>query len=168
MRSPLLYLKNVFVVGLKKIRYMSKFSAGIIQTFDKLHVEIHGSGKVKLGSYNQKRGNLYLVADGGKIIIGNHCFFNTGTCISSTEQIIIGDNCKIGNNVVIVDHDHNFKNDGENEFVSSKIEIGNGTWIGANVTILRGTKIGANAVIGAGCVIKGEVSEGEKVIQKRV
>ena len=168
MRSPILYLKNFVVIGIKKIRYMSRFSAGMIQTFDKLHVEIHGSGRVKLGSFNQNRGNLYLVADGGELIIGDHCFFNTGTCITTTEQIIIGDNCKIGNNVVIVDHDHNFKNDGEKEFISSKIEIGQGTWIGANVTILRGTKIGPNAVIGAGSVIKGVIPEGGKVIQKRV
>ena len=168
MRSPFIYLKNVLWVGLKKIRFGGHFSAGIIQSFDKAKVEIYKGGSIRLGSYNQNRGNLYLVADGGSIKIGDHCFFNTGASVSSVEQVKIGNGCKFGNNLVIVDHDHNFKNEGEEEFIHSKVEIGDNVWVGANVTILRGTKIGSNAVIGAGCVIKGIVAEGEKVIQERV
>ena len=70
------------------------------------------------------------------------------------NEIKIGDYCKFGNNLVIVDHDHNFKNN-YSEFVSSPIHIGNNVWCGANVTILRGTEIGDNCVIGAGTVVKG-------------
>ncbi len=167
MRSPFLYLKNSIVISIKKLRYGGRFSAGVVQSFDKLHVEIHKKGAVRLGSYNQCRGNLYLVADGGKIDIGNHCFFNTGCCVSSTEKVSIGDNCKFGNNLVIVDHDHNFKMIGSEEFVSSPVSIGKNCWIGANVTILRGTHIGNGCVIGAGTVVKGSVPDGVKLFQKR-
>jgi acetyltransferase-like isoleucine patch superfamily enzyme len=167
MRSPLLYLKNVIRICFGKIRYGGKFSAGIIQTFDRLHLEIHGKGMIRMGSYNQNRGNLYLVADGGKIEIGDHCFFNTGCCVSAVDSIRIGSGCKFGNNLVIVDHDHNFKDDNGPEFISSPVEIGDNNWIGANVTILRGTKIGNGCVIGAGSVVNGQVPDGSKIIQKR-
>ena len=73
--------------------------------------------------------------------------------VKSLEYIEIGDNCKFGNNLVIVDHDHNFRAYGNHshqnpEFLSSPIRIGNNVWVGANVTILRGTTIGDNCVIG--------------------
>lgn len=167
MRSPLLYIKNVIRVGFLKIRYGRRFKAGAIQTFDRLRVEMHGNGCISMGSFNQNRGNLYLVADGGKIEIGDHCFFNTGSCVTSTESVRIGSGCKFGNNLVIVDHDHNFRKEGDKEFISSPISIGNDCWVGANVTILRGTTIGKNCVIGAGSVVKGQVPDGTKIIQKR-
>ena len=106
MRAPTRYIKNAVWVILKKIRFGSRFSAGMIQTFDKPHVEIYKNGRIELGNYNQNRGNLYLVADGGHIKIGDHCFFNTGSSVTSVESVVIGNNCKFGNNVVIVDHDH--------------------------------------------------------------
>ncbi len=84
MRSPFLYFQNLIRMGLLKVRYGGKFSTGAVQTFHKLKVEIHRKGSVRLGSYNQNRGNLYLVADGGRIEIGDHCFFNTGCCVTAT------------------------------------------------------------------------------------
>lgn len=167
MRSPFLYLKNIIHVGCLKLRYGSRFTAGVIQTFEHLNVEIRAKGTITMGSFNQNRGNLYLVAQGGRIKIGNHCFFNTGACVTSVDQVKIGDNCKFGNNLVIVDHDHNFKNIGDSEFISSPVIIGDDCWVGANVTILRGTNIGKGTVIGAGSVVKGTVPENSRIIQKR-
>lgn len=167
MRSPFLYIKNVVKMGLLSLRFPGRFKAGAVQTFDRIRPEIHRGGTIRLGSYNQNRGELFLVADGGKIEIGDHCFFNTGCCVSATESVKIGNNCKFGNNLVIVDHDHNFKGEGNKEFISSPVEIGDDCWIGANVTILRGTTIGKKTVIGAGSVVKGRVPEGSRIIQKR-
>ncbi len=78
-----------------------------------------------------------------------------------------GSGCKFGNNLVIVDHDHNFRKEGDKEFISSPVVIGDDCWVGANVTILRGTTLGKNCVIGAGSVVKGQVPAGSKVIQKK-
>lgn len=167
MRSPLLYARNAIVILGKKIRYGRRFSAGLVQTFDHIHTEIYGNGLIRLGSYNQNRGDLYLVAQNGSLEIGDHCFFNTGCCITALESIKIGDNCKFGNNLVIVDHDHNFRKVSDSEFISSKIVIGNNVWVGANVTILRGTTIGDDCVIGAGSVVKGNIEPKSKIVQKR-
>jgi acetyltransferase-like isoleucine patch superfamily enzyme len=73
------------------------------------------------------------------------------------EQILIGDDCLFGPNVVIVAANHNtyprgslIRNSG---FVVGKIIIGNGCWIGANVTITSGVIIGNGSVIGANSVV---------------
>ena len=167
MRSPFLYFKNFIGIGCRKLRFLSAFSAGAIQTFDKLHIEIYKKGKIKLGSYNQNRGNLYLVADGGELKIGDHCFFNTGTCITAAKSVTIGNNCKFGNNVVIVDHDHDFRNKTDSEFISADVVIEDDVWVGAGAVILRGTHIGKGAVIGAGSIIKGKIDPNAIIIQKR-
>lgn len=165
MKNPLLYIKNgIRIVGLK-IRYSGRIHIGWIQTFDKLHLKISRNCSVNIGSFNQNREKLYIgVSEHGKLKIGSHCFFNINSSITCMNSIEIGDNCKFGNNLVIVDHDHNYRIKGnytdENpEFISSPISIGNNVWVGANVTILRGTVIGNNCVVGAGCVIKGILSE---------
>ncbi len=162
MRNPLVYIKNGLWGVLWKLRFGSGLSMGMIQSFDTLHPEIRRGGRIDMGSYNQNRGGLWLVADGGRLRIGSHCFFNTGCCITAMEQVTIGDRCKFGNNLVIVDQDHNYKrrSEQEPEFLTTPVCIGNDVWVGANVTILRGTTIGDHCVIGAGCVVKGDVPAG--------
>ncbi len=166
MKNPLLYLKNAIGITFRKMRYGSRFQAGMIQSFSHLHVELRKGGLLKMGSYDQNRGNLYLISDGGFLSIGSHCFFNTGCCVSCVDKISIGDHCKFGNNVVIVDHDHNFRGK-DPEFVSSPVSIGDHTWVGANVVILKGAVIGRNCVIGAGSVVRGNIPDGSICTQKR-
>lgn len=170
MRNPLIYLKNLIrVVGLKA-RYNNRLSVGWIQSFDKLRIEIGKYAMAKIGSCNQNREKLYIgVHEEGKLTIGSHCFFNINSSITCLEYIEIGDNCKFGNNLVIVDHDHNFRAYGNYshrtpEFLSSPIRIGNNVWVGANVTILRGTTIGDNCVIGAGSTVKGDYPNNSIII----
>ena len=76
--------------------------------------------------------------------------------------------CKIlHENVVIVDHDHNYKvSDRKNTFTAAPIHIGNNVWIGANVTIMKGTSIGEGSVIGAGVVLKGEYPANTVIYEK--
>jgi acetyltransferase-like isoleucine patch superfamily enzyme len=86
--------------------------------------------------------------------------------ITCKESIRIGDRTQIGNNVVMVDHDHTNHRKWD-EYKTEPIVIGNNVWIGANSVILRGSKIGDNSIIGAGCIIKGEIPENSKVMQNR-
>lgn len=171
MKNPILYIKNVFLVLRYKLRFGSRIHIGLVQTFDRIRIEIGKEAEVSIGLFNQNREKLYIgVNKKGKLSIGNHCFFNINVSITCLENISIGDNCKFGNNVVLVDHDHNYRACGrytpENpEFVSSPIQIGNNVWVGANVTILRGTVIGDDCVIGAGSTVKGIVPAYSKIIQ---
>lgn len=76
----------------------------------------------------------------------------------------------LGPNVLIYDHDHDYKAKGgvfSLKYKTTPIVIGNNVWIGANSIILRGTSIGNNCVVGAGCVLKGEYPDNSIIVQKR-
>lgn len=166
MRNPLVYLKNAIVVFAMKIRCGKKLSIGWIQSLEKIRLNIGKSATAQIGSFNQNRGSLYIGVPSGKLVIGSHCFFNINSSVTCIESICIGDNCKFGNNLVIVDHDHNFKSN-EPEFVSAPITIGNNVWCGADVVILKGTTVGDNCVIAAGTIVKGVIPENTIVYQKK-
>lgn len=159
MKNPLVYAKNLIRVCALKMRHLGSLDIGTIQSFEKIRLQISNGGRVRIGSFNQNRDKLYIGVFGGNLKIGSHCFFNINSSITCMDQIEIGDNCKFGNNLVIVDHDHNYRVNGNYtkdnpEFISSPIKIGNNVWCGANVTILRGTEIGDNCVIAAGTTVK--------------
>ena len=166
MKNPLRHGWNMLRMAVLRLRHPSAVSTGWIQSFEHLRVEIRHGGRLTMGAFNQNREKLYLGVDGGEIRIGSHCFFNINCSVTGMDRIEIGDYCKFGNNVVIVDHDHNYHRTdiSEPEFVSSPIEIGNNVWCGANVTILRGTIIGDHCVIGAGAVVRGTYAPGSRIV----
>lgn len=150
-----------------KCRYGSRFMTSYVQGFDHLHLEIASRAGIHLGERIQNRGALYLLCgQAGKMKIGSHVFFNTNCSVSCMGETVIGDYCKIGNNTVIVDHDHNYKNQ-DSEYLVGKITIGNRVWIGANCTILQGAHIGDDCVIAAGSIVRSDVPAGSIVYQKR-
>ena len=152
----------------KKLRYGKKLSFSLPVAITKVHFEIGKGSSVSIGKKVQNRGPLYLISDkGGSLAIGSNCFFNVNSSITCLESITIGNNCKFGNNLVIVDHDHNFKKQGDEEFIKKPVTIGSNVWVGANVTILKGVTIGDNAVIGAGSLVTRDVASNEKYIDKR-
>ena len=160
-------LKSAAKILYWKCRYGSRFQAAPVQGFDRLYLELAPKAKISLAERIQNRGMLYLLCgQGGRLRIGAHVFFNTNCSVSCMGEIRIGEYCKIGNNVVIVDHDHNYK-DQSSEFLTGSIVIGNRVWIGANCTILQGALIGDDCVIAAGSIVKGVVPAGSVYVQKR-
>ncbi|MDD6628098.1 MAG: acyltransferase [Lachnospiraceae bacterium] len=150
-----------------KCRYGSGIKTSPVQGLGRVRIELSPKGKIQLGTRIQNRGELHLICEGeGRLEIGSHVFCNTGVCITSLGHIKIGDCCKLGNNLVVVDHDHNFKNQDE-EYSIGEIYIGDRVWIGANCTILKGAHIGDDCVIAAGSVVRGEVPSGMVYYQKR-
>ncbi len=110
---------------------------------------------------------MILRVQNGDLEIGDKCFFNANVSITCLDKIEIGSGCQFGNNVVIIDHDHDYKKEGGAPLVSAPVIIGRNVWVGANVVILRGSVIGDGAVIAAGSVVKGEVPEDTLFYQKR-
>lgn len=166
MRNPLSYAKNLIAAGALKLRYGSRLTIGAVQTFEQVRVQIRNGGTLRIGCFNQNREKLYLGVDGGELSMGSHCFFNSNASITCMGTVEIGDYCKFGNNLVIVDHDHNTKAM-QPEFLVGTITIGSHVWVGANVVILKDTKIGDHCVIAAGSVVKGIIPEGTRFLQKR-
>lgn len=105
-----------------------------------------------------------------EIVIKENVFLNHGCMLVCHEKIYIGNNVQLGPNVLIYDHDHDFRHkDGLKalKYKTSPIEIGDNVWIGANTVILRGTIIGDNCVIAAGSILKGNFPSNSIIVQKR-
>lgn len=133
-----------------------KIGRGIV--IDKMcSFSIEKGATISLGEYFSAERSLKMKACNNAIIsVGKECFFNTNASITAMQEITIGDYCKFGNNVVIVDHDHDYSN--IEGFKTTPVKIGNHVWVGANVVILRGSVIEDYAVIAAGSVVKGRIS----------
>nr|WP_288730329.1 acyltransferase [uncultured Anaerobutyricum sp.] len=138
----------------------------------KAHAKIitNGTGTVKLGkSIHLYQGTQIKSNDGAIILIGQHTSFNNGCMIVSREKIDIGSDCSFGPNVMIYDHDHDYKgkNIKEDKYITNKIVIGSNVWVGAGAMILRGSTIGNNVVVGAGTIVKGDIPDNTLVYQKK-
>ncbi len=136
-----------------KIRYSKKFQAPWTIAVGRMSSIIIGKGgSIQLGKKIVALEGLSLSST-GKLIIGDKCFFNKNCSIAAKERIEIGKECSIANNVVIVDHDHDYRHD-KNEFVMAPVKIEDRVWIGANCVILKGVTIGHDSVIAAGSVVR--------------
>ena len=140
-----------------KIKYGGRLHLPLVQALGK-HTELHitKQAKVSIGKEMVSRFGLFLRAESGSLEIGDKCFFNTQVSITCMERVAIGDRCQIANNVVIVDHDHDYRA-GWGHYQTAPVNIGNDVWIGANAVILKGSVIGDGAVIAAGAVVRGTV-----------
>lgn len=137
----------------------------------KVKLAFDRDSKVKLGKNIGLRDNVLLsVRSNATLIIGDDVFINNGCSIVSHDYISIGDATKIGPNVMMFDHDYNYKTSGgvsAKEYITASIIIGRNCWIGAGTILLRGTEVGDNCVIGAGSVIKGKFPNNSIIVQKR-
>lgn len=140
-----------------KIAYGKKIKLSIPVALEKVNMEKDKEAGICIGEKVQNRGYLYLgCKNKGELTIGSHCFFNVNSSITCVNKVEIGEYCKFGNNLVIVDHDHNISREME-EFPSKPIVIGNHVWVGANCVILKGVTIGDHAVVAAGSVVRKDI-----------
>jgi acetyltransferase-like isoleucine patch superfamily enzyme len=150
-----------------KIRFNKRLKMTWVQAFDKGFVlRISKSAETSIGKETVTRPNVTFRVEDGRLCIGDKCFFNNNVSVTCMDKITIGDGCQIANNVVIVDHDHDYKNS-LSSFIKEEVVIGKNVWIGANCVILKGSKIGDNSVIAAGSVVKGEIPANTLFYQKR-
>lgn len=96
--------------------------------------------------------------------IGDNSSIGYGTVISIAKEVVIGNNCMIAPNCIIMDNDDHPINPKARlikESVDKKkvapVKIGNNVWIGAYCAILKGAKIGDNSVIATHSVITKDV-----------
>ena len=103
--------------------------------------------------------------NGPNIIIGDNCFIGNSTEFNISERISIGNNCLIASNCKFIDHDHGFSE--INKLIRlqdpkiTPIIIEDNVWIGTSCIILKGVSIGSGSVIGAGSVVTKNVPPNE-------
>lgn len=151
-------LIGFFKIVIFKFFYFSRLKlSGIPKINASLRLSINKNGLLKVGKNFRCRNNMsFRISNGGILKIGNNCFFNDGCSISCRGNISIGNNVISGQNLLIFDHDHNYR-ENINDFIVEDVKIGNNVWIGANVIILKGVNIGDNSVIAAGTIINHDI-----------
>lgn len=106
----------------------------------------------------------------GIVCIGDGVGLNNNCLINAMEEIKIGENTIIGQDVKMYDHDHDYRSEGKRRYTGFKtapIRIGRNVWIGSGCIILKGSQIGDNCVIAASTVVKGVVSDNTIVYQEK-
>ena len=171
LRKKIAIIFNSIYWNLKKNIVKGHLNISFLQLLSKdTHIKITEKGFISINKFCRTRRCVDILAfNGGKIIIGDSCFFNKNCSITACELIKIGNNVSVGNNVVIVDHDHNFRKNGTDDkmYISEAVVIEDDVWIGANTVVLRGSTIGKGAVIAAGSIVKGVVQPHEIFVQRR-
>jgi len=95
----------------------------------------------------------------GGVMVGNNVSINSNVNIAASPPslISIGNDCLIGQNVVIRSDDHIFEDVGklirQQGHVGANINIEEDVWLGANTVVLKGVCIAAHSVVAAGSVV---------------
>lgn len=120
-------------------------------------VRIHSGSKIK-------------VRDGAELRFEDNVRINYNCMLICHEKIVVKRGVEFGPNVLVYDHDHDFRCEGglkAGYFQCAPVLIGENSWIGAGTIILKGSTIGKNCIIGAGSVVHGNVPDNTVLIQKR-
>ncbi len=149
---------------IKLVRWKEfSFSCPIQRFSPSTNINIHKRSRMVLGKRLRAHTGARLAVTSNAILtIGDNTAINYNCIFVARKKIEIGKNCTFGPNVVIYDHDHDFRGSdimNGDRFTEKEIYIGNNVWVGANSIILKGAKIGDNSVIAAGTVVMGEVPE---------
>jgi acetyltransferase-like isoleucine patch superfamily enzyme len=98
-----------------------------------------------------------VVSGGGRIRIGDRCFLNSGTVLIAVEEVVLGDDVALANEVMVIDsNSHGVEG---RPHVQAPIRIGNGCWIGNRAIVLPGVTIGRRVLVAAGAVVTRDVPD---------
>ena len=98
-----------------------------------------------------------LISGWGQIRFGDRCFVNVGSTIIAVEQIVVGDDVAIANDVYMLDSDsHGVEGRPHRQ---APIVIGDGCWIGARAMILPGVTLGKRVLVAAGAGVTKDVPD---------
>jgi acetyltransferase-like isoleucine patch superfamily enzyme len=152
-----------------KFLYSRNIKSTIFSLQSNSRIEIFNKASIlNVGKFVFIRKNASIRIDfNGELTIGNNVFINDNCNINCVKNISIGEFTKIGPNVCINDHDHNYKNSNNSHLIYGEVHIGKNVWIGSNVVIVKDTFIGDNAVIAAGSIVKGSVPPNSLYLNKR-
>lgn len=164
---------DVFRIVKLRMRLKEKL---LYKSIPRMHVssEVICDKKIKHLSFGEgiyfSKNVMIRVMQEGHLSFGDRCFFNCNVCITAWGKTVIGNDVLVGPNVVIFDHNHDYKAVGgvaSQHMKFGEIQIGNNVWIGAGAVILAGADIGDGAVIAAGSIVNGKIPPKTVYIQKR-
>lgn len=130
-------------------------------------VEVHGTGRIRLGEELFLYRGLYLETQGkGEIVLGDRIVISRGVHVVAFDRIEVGDGSMIGEYSSLRDANHRLEpgvpiRDSGHD--AKPIRLGKNVWLGRGVTVLGGVTIGDGAVVGANAVVTRDVPAGAVV-----
>jgi acetyltransferase-like isoleucine patch superfamily enzyme len=119
-------------------------------------------GRIEVGSCGFFSGVRLECWPGATITIGDGTYLNRNTEIVAARSVVIGRDCKVARDVIIMDTDqHELPGTG---LIVKPVEIQDRVWIGSRAMILKGVTIGHDSIIGAGAVVTKSVPPGGVVV----
>ncbi|WP_202849464.1 acyltransferase [Clostridium thermosuccinogenes] len=168
----IMYLTNsiaIFRALIYKMLYFRNIKGGLYFLGARSRMDVYcKKSKITINPFVFIRKNVTIRVDfDSELVLGEKVFINDNCNINCVRRISIGSYTKIGQNVCIYDHDHNYRKETTDRLLTGEVVIGSNVWIGSNVVILRNTHIGDNAVIAAGSIVKGDVPPNSVFLNKR-
>lgn len=120
-----------------------------------------GTGLLLGKSVHIADGCSIRVAGKGILSIGSNSSLSQFCVIACHNSIKIGENVMIGPNVMIYDHDHDFRSTetmNNGGYIESPVIIEDNVWIGCGTIVLKGVTISSGSVIAAGSIVTRDVS----------
>lgn len=171
IRVPVLISSNVVLSNLSGKVFIEepiyrgkiKIGYGDVGIFDKkLSRSIwQVSGIVKFnGTAIIGHGSKISVGKDAELVIGNNFVVTAETSIITFKSIVIGNDCLLSWQCLIMDTDFHKIKDKNGSIINSpaSIAFGNNVWLGARCLVLKGADIPSYSVIGAGSTVTGKLS----------
>jgi acetyltransferase-like isoleucine patch superfamily enzyme len=120
-------------------------------------------GRLSIGEHTLLEPDVWITGSPtAEIVIGAGSFLNLGTMIAAQERVEIGDHVMIANGCFVTDADHRFDDPTvpvpwQGFTPKGPTRIGDNVWLGAGVVVTGGVSIGERAVIGANSVVTRDV-----------
>jgi acetyltransferase-like isoleucine patch superfamily enzyme len=174
IRRPIEYIITHFILYSNGVVFSTFKSRG----FPRINVGIGGKCTfgAKFTMNNNEMSNpigrfnrcSFILGNKGTLTIGKNVGISSSAIVCH-NKITIGDNVKIGGNVVIYDTDfhsldpeHRLKPELDNfKTKTAEVKIGDNVFIGGHTTILKGVIIGNNAIVGACSVVTKNIPNNE-------
>ncbi|TAN36515.1 MAG: acyltransferase [Verrucomicrobia bacterium] len=130
-----------------------------------LHLEnVNGSLCLGSGVLFFPNAKIFLLGyqQPARLSIGSHTSIGHRTELHVGREIIIGSNCRISWDCMLLDHDYHALDGAEEIF--KPINVADDVYIGCRAIILKGVHIGRGAIVGAGAVVTRDVLPGAIVV----
>lgn len=189
--NPFKFIKWNFLsknVKRDKGKYLITMWGSVIDISKTAKLVLHDHLRLNFPKYRNSKEEAYLLLrDGAELTINGPVRLSSRSTIqvqknakleigkahiNHESSIIIGCDCKIGNDILIsrdvkiFDSDFHkvLDDEGNQTNLPKPMNIGDHVWIGLGAIILRGSQIGDGAVISAGAVVMGKIKAGTNAI----
>ncbi len=156
--SPSETVKNIYSLVLTKLFYPK---ARLIRR--PFYLRGNKKGLVYSEGFTTGYRARFEIFGDGKILIGKNCKMGDNVHIAASKGVTFGEDCLLASNIYISDTNHGDGTESpltppdDRPLSSAPVKIGSCVWVGEGACILAGATVGDGCILGAHSVVKGEI-----------